>query len=128
MTTTNNFDFNKIGKRMPYSTPDGFFDTMEEDIMKRIHDLPSTENPADTHADTPQADTKAPHTAHKVRTIALRIMAAAAVIALAFIVSLKMNSKPADTMDEVDKAFSQLSAADQQFMLSVYQADVFMDE
>lgn len=128
MTTTNNFDFNKIGKRMPYSTPEGFFDTMEDDIMKRIHDLPSAESPTDNLADTEQADTIAAHTPSKVRTIALRIMAAAAVIALAFIVSMKTGSKPADTMDEVDKAFSQLSTADQQFMLSVYQADIFMSE
>lgn len=27
------FDFDKIGKRMPYRTPDGFFDKMEEDVM-----------------------------------------------------------------------------------------------
>lgn len=128
MTTTHNFDFNKIGKRMPYSTPEGFFDTMEDDIMKRIHDLPSAENPTDNRTDQLQADTIAPHKPSKVRTIALRIMAAAAVIALAFIVSMKMDSKPTDTMDEVDKAFGQLSTADQQFMLSVYQADIFMDE
>lgn len=30
-----NFDFNKIGKRMPYTTPDGFFDSLETDILKR---------------------------------------------------------------------------------------------
>ena len=128
MTTTNNFDFNKIGKRMPYSTPEGFFDTMEDDIMKRIHDLPSAEATAAIPADTQGADAKVPPTPSKVRTIALRVMAAAAVIALAFIISLRINSKPTDTMDDVDKAFSQLSTDDQQFMLSVYQADIFMDE
>ena len=30
------FDFDKIGKRMPYRTPDGFFDKMEEDVMNRL--------------------------------------------------------------------------------------------
>lgn len=30
-----NFDFNKIGKRMPYTTPDGFFDSLETDILNR---------------------------------------------------------------------------------------------
>ena len=26
------FDFNRIGKRMPYTTPEGFFNKMEADI------------------------------------------------------------------------------------------------
>ena len=30
------FDFNTIGKRMPYAVPDGFFEKMEEDVMQDI--------------------------------------------------------------------------------------------
>ena len=30
------FDFDRIGKRMPYTTPDGFFDDMENSIMQCI--------------------------------------------------------------------------------------------
>ena len=28
------FDFEKNGKQMPYTVPDGFFDTLEENVMK----------------------------------------------------------------------------------------------
>ena len=28
------FDFNKIGKRMPYQVPDGFFDQLEENVWQ----------------------------------------------------------------------------------------------
>ena len=28
------FDFDKIGKRMPYTTPEGFFNNLEDDIWK----------------------------------------------------------------------------------------------
>lgn len=39
-----NFDFNKIGKRMPYTTPDGFFDSLETDILKRSKQKPQERN------------------------------------------------------------------------------------
>lgn len=30
----NRFDFNKIGKRMPYTVPEGIFDEMRENVLK----------------------------------------------------------------------------------------------
>ena len=30
------FDFNRIGKRMPYKTPEGFLDEMEANIWKEV--------------------------------------------------------------------------------------------
>ena len=41
------FDFEKIGKKMPYSVPEGFFDTMEKNIHSALsetntHPLSST--------------------------------------------------------------------------------------
>jgi len=30
------FDFDKVGKRMPYKVPDDFFSKMEKDIWKRF--------------------------------------------------------------------------------------------
>ena len=42
------FDFDKIGKRMPYQTPDGFFDEMEENIWNEVKgDLLGTADSAD---------------------------------------------------------------------------------
>lgn len=31
------FDFDNIGKRTPYRTPDGFFDEMQREVMKRTY-------------------------------------------------------------------------------------------
>ena len=28
-----NYDFNRIGKQMPYTVPDGFFEKLEEDVV-----------------------------------------------------------------------------------------------
>ena len=30
------FDFEQVGKRMPYNVPDGFFDKFEADVMKDV--------------------------------------------------------------------------------------------
>ena len=35
-----NFDFNQVGKRMPYSTPDDFFAKMQNDILDAVQDMP----------------------------------------------------------------------------------------
>ncbi|MFI3266513.1 MAG: hypothetical protein R3Y15_05105 [Rikenellaceae bacterium] len=32
----NNFDFDKVGTRMPYKVPDGFFDSLTEKTMQNI--------------------------------------------------------------------------------------------
>ena len=31
------FDFNKVGKKMPYTMPDRFIDDMEEEVMARVN-------------------------------------------------------------------------------------------
>ena len=31
----NDFDFDKIGKRVPYRVPEGFFEEMQQNVMER---------------------------------------------------------------------------------------------
>lgn len=33
---TGKFDFKQVGKRMPYTTPDGFFKDMEKNILEAV--------------------------------------------------------------------------------------------
>ena len=35
------FDFNQVGKRMPYKVPDGFFDSMEAGVWAEIGRKPA---------------------------------------------------------------------------------------
>ncbi len=98
-----NFDFNKIGKRMPYTTPDGFFDSLETDILKR-------------------SKTKS----HKSVIITLSLLAAAACIASVILFS-GIFDKPQVGIENVDKAFANLSEQDQDFLLDVYSDDVFIN-
>ena len=96
-----NFDFNKIGKRMPYTTPDGCFDSLETDILKR-------------------SKTKS----HKSVIITLSSLAAAACIASVVLLS-DIFDKPQVGIENVDTAFASLSEQDQDFLLDVYSDDVF---
>ena len=106
------FDFNRIGKRMPYKTPEGFLDEMEANIWKEVQGgLPET---------------------HKRKTFRMRIFAAslavAASIALLFVLSNVFHQRQTDSFSKVEQAFANLSQEDQAYMLAVYQEDLFMNE
>lgn len=106
------FDFNRIGKRTPYRTPEGFFDQMEADIWEEVrHGLPQ---------------------AARRKTARLRIIAGALAVAASITLLLVFNpfshSGHTDGFAEIEQAFAQLSAEDQAYMLEVYQEDLFMNE
>ena len=118
---TEKFDFDKVGKRMPYSTPEGFFKDMEANILEAVKN------------DTP----KPVKIEHKKRPL-MRVMwtamlAVAASVAVLLVLNIDFSassSQPSQVnngIQEVDKAFAQLSSADQAYLLSVYQEDVFLN-
>lgn len=115
------FDFDKIGKRMPYRTPDGFFDKMEEDVMNRLKEQDSLFNAKVTM--------KKPVCSYKLIVRSLASVAAVAIIALVIgsVLKKKTSSSIVGTADLI-QAFNQLDDADQLELLSTYQSDVFMDE
>lgn len=106
------FDFERIGKRMPYKTPESFFDEMEANIWKEAQSgLLQT---------------------HKRKTYRLRILAGvsavAASIALLIVFSPFSPKEQTDSFSNVEQAFDRLSQEDQACMLAVYQEDIFMNE
>lgn len=118
---TGKFNFNQVGKRMPYSTPEGFFKEMEANILEQVKDdkqVPVRRQP-------------------KKRPLMKVIWAAAIAVAASVAVLLVLNidfsassSQPSQVnngIQEVDQAFAQLSSADQAYLLSVYQEDVFLN-
>ena len=114
------FDFDKIGKRMPYRTPDGFFDKMEEDVVSRLKEQDSFSKAKIT--------TKKPvHSYNIVRSLVS--VAAVAIIALVMgnLLKDKTSSTAVGTADVI-QAFNQLDDADQLELLSAYQSDVFLNE
>ena len=133
---TGRFDFKQVGKRMPYTTPDGFFKDMEKNILEAVKD------------DTPQAVKIQPQSVKvqpKKRPVFKMILAAAIAVAASVAVLLVLNidfsaadsslasshsSQPSQAksdLEQVDQAFAQLSEADQAYLLDVYQEDVFLN-
>lgn len=134
---TGRFDFKQVGKRMPYTTPDGFFKDMEKNILEAVKD------------DTPQAVKIQPQSVKvqpKKRPVFKMIWAAAMIaVAASVAVLLVLNidfsaadsslasshsSQPSQAksdLEQVDQAFAQLSEADQAYLLDVYQEDVYLN-
>lgn len=137
------FDFDKIGKRMPYQTPDDFFDEMEENIWNEVRgDLLGTAESADLQDMTDDAGLQ--NLPGKAEQIALKpkrrnsrlrilvgVLSIAASIALVLILYPRHSQtpqQPVDGLAQVEKAFSNLAPEDQAYMLQVYQEDVFINE
>lgn len=120
---TEKFDFGKVGKRMPYSTPDDFFKDMEANILEQV----KNDKPAPVRIQP------------KKRSLRKVIWTAAIAVAASVAVLLVLNidfaaphsslpSQVDNEMQAVDQAFAQLSSADQAYLLDVYQEDVFLDD
>ena len=107
------FDFNRIGKRMPYKTPEGFLDEMEANVWREVQD-------------------ELPKAHHKRKTFRLRVfagaMAVSASIALLLVFHPFSPKEETDSFSHVEQAFANLSQEDQAYMLAIYQEDIFMNE
>ena len=126
------FDFKQVGKRMPYTTPDDFFRDMEKNILEAV----KVESPK---ADSSKQESSKPiRIQPKKRPFIKMIWAASIAVAASVAVLLVLNidfsvphsslpSQVNNELQEIDQAFAQLSSADQEYLLEVYQEDVFLD-
>lgn len=119
---TEKFDFDKVGKRMPYSTPEGFFKEMEANILEAVKN------------DTPKPDKIERKKRPLMRVMWTAVLAVAASVAVLLVLHIDFSAthsaQPSQTdreLQAVDQAFAQLSAADQAYLLDVYQEDVFLN-
>ena len=109
------FDFEQVGKRIPYNVPDEFFDKFEENVMEDVRGQ--------------KDDVREGVNRNKAMRIALRAaIAVAAALALFFVVrATLLQSEPvlasADDFESVELAFNNLSTEDQDFLIQVYEED-----
>ena len=114
-----NFDFNQVGKRMPYSTPDDFFAKMQSNILDAVQDIP-------------QKNTKIKTNRRTVRKWLWPVsLSAAAAVVVMFVINIHFlapNTPTASSdIQDVEQAFAQLSECDQAYIVDVYQDDVFIN-
>ncbi|MBR5673010.1 MAG: hypothetical protein IKW97_01300 [Muribaculaceae bacterium] len=112
----NNYDnLNGVGKRMPYNVPVDFFAKLEENVMREV----KAEMAQPVATPRPRAWLSKGFTRFSI----------AAAAALAVVVGYHaLQSQRADNFTAVEEAFANLNEEDQEYLLEVYQEDVFMDE
>ena len=93
-------DLEKIGKTMPYTVPEGFFEAMEERLMQEVT--------------TKKKKTKLP------KVVLWTGVAVAASLALLMMLRQGFSKVETDSFEQVEMAFNQLSDDDQQLILDYY--------
>lgn len=105
------FDFDRIGKRMPYTTPDGFFDDMGNSVMQCIKQEVRPLKPK--------------------RNLQLWYSLAGGLVAASIalvIVFAPFHTQTKKSFEDVEEAFANLSSSDQDYLFTTYQYDLFMNE
>lgn len=93
-------DLEKMNKTMPYTVPDGFFEEMEERLMREVEPKQKSQ---------------------KLRNVALWTgFAVAASLALLLVLRHGWHNTENESFKQVEMAFNQLSDGDQQLMLEYY--------
>lgn len=115
-----NFSFEQVGKRMPYTTPDGFLDDLEANVLATVATDARVAPIATTHTTVKRRS--------YLKVVWLSALSAAAVITLFLVMHTGFTaSADAPSWQTVDEAFAQLSVEDQAFLIDVYQDDVFLN-
>ena len=107
------FDFEQVGKRMPYSVPVVFFDNFEEKVMQRLSSRPL------------QMETELKQRRFPLswKGIGAGFMAIAASVVLFFAWKATLPKNEADDFEALELAFNNLTIEDQDFMLQIYEDD-----
>lgn len=130
-------DLDKLPRRMPYTVPEGTFDAIERSVLEAIAREQQAEQVAPIPPLVPPAVPPAVPTGHTQPARARRLLpwlgsavAVAAVTIWAVITLAPHRQAPlpeAPTLESVALAFEKLSPADQEFILSTYQDDMYMN-
>lgn len=122
----NGFTFSQVGKRMPYTTPEQLFEQMEANVMRAVKQPAQSKVVDLTLAITPRKHRRV------LKPLLSFMVSVAAVVALFFVVQhidrTFFTPQPVNSLQQVDQAFAHLSTADQDYLLEIYQDDVFLEE
>lgn len=131
-------DLDKLPRRMPYTVPEGTFDAIEQSVLAAIAREPQAEQVAPIPPLVPTDVSPAVPTGRTQPTWARRLLpwlgsaVAIAAVTIWAVLSLAPHRQApqpevAPTLESVALAFEKLSPADQEFILSTYQDDMYMN-
>ena len=131
-------DLDKLPRRMPYTVPEGTFDAIERSVLEAIAREQQADQVAPIPSLVPPAVPPAVPTGCTRPARARRLLpwlgSAVAVAAVTVWAALSLaphrqapQPEVAPTLESVALAFEKLSPADQEFILSTYQDDMYMN-
>ena len=106
------FDFNRTGKRMPYTAPENFLDDIENNVWETIKDEMMPSKPKRNYR----------------LWYSISGGLVAATVALLLVINILTGHQKMDDFEMFEQAFSNLSSADQDYLFTVYQDDLFINE
>lgn len=106
------FSFDQVGNKMPYTIPDNFFLTMQQNVKNALQE----QQPIAKH--------------RSFMLIVKQVFAVAACAALVALINWGIPRTVSQPVSEqqVEQAFNQLSEGDQKYMLTMYQTDYYLNE
>lgn len=103
-------ELDHVGKRMPYTMPPECYNEMEAKVFAAL-----------------QSDARNNRKRKIIRVTTLTVVAAA-VVALLLVIAPAMKKVQHDSLDQIDVAYAQLSDADKNYLMEVYQEDIFLNQ
>lgn len=110
MAMAEKYDLNRIGKRMPYTMPEGTFADMETNVFQAL-----------------KLDKKAMRRRRILRWSSIGGIAAAASVALLLMIK-PLSAVQNDPLTQIDIVFGNLSEADQEYLVEIYHEDFFLNQ
>ena len=104
------FDFDTIGKKTPYTEPRNLFEDLETRVFDKWH-----------------AEQRAKKRMRAMRWSAVSGVAAAACVALILVAKMP-EPRSENYLEKIDMAYADLSDDDRQFLLEIYQDDEFINQ
>ncbi len=105
------FDLDRIGKRLPYTAPNGFLDDIENNVWETVKQEMQPSKPR--------------------RNFRLWYSVTGGLVAASIALLVVFNLLPHDSssnFEDVEKAFANLSSSDRDYLFVTYQNDLFMNE
>ena len=123
------YDLDRLGKKMPFSAPDGFFERMQANVLAEVA---KEEEAKKVKGIQVKAQAKSQRKAKMIRLYMATASIAACVCLLVLIGRSFFGSEAVETQHSaasvatVDKAYDNLSADEQQELNATYANDVYL--
>lgn len=138
MIETNDQDnLEKIGKKMPYSMPEGLFERVQSNVLEQIDKMEKEKQVEDSQKRLKDSERQAKNQQKKtlIRRLTIAITAIAASVCAVCILhfgnqgddgNLNKQQQQAANTTAVDKAYDNLSQEERENLLADYSNDIYM--